>query len=66
MIRMGELATSTDRGAVLAAIGLGSCVGLALIDRGAGVAGLAHIMLPADTGRQPCSPASSPTPACRR
>jgi chemotaxis protein CheD len=50
MVRMGELATSTDPGAVLAAIGLGSCVGLALIDRGAGVAGLAHIMLPADTG----------------
>ena len=30
----------------LVAIGLGSCIGLALIDRSAGVAGLAHVVLP--------------------
>jgi chemotaxis protein CheD len=45
-VRMGELATSADRGTVLVSIGLGSCIGLALVDAGAGVAGLAHIMLP--------------------
>lgn len=45
-VRMGELATSADRGVVLVSIGLGSCIGLALIDAGRGIAGLAHIMLP--------------------
>jgi chemotaxis protein CheD len=45
-VRMGELATSADRGAVLLSIGLGSCIGLALVDAGVGVAGLAHIVLP--------------------
>jgi chemotaxis protein CheD len=45
-VRMGELAVSADPGAVLVSIGLGSCIGLALVDAGAGVAGLAHIMLP--------------------
>jgi chemotaxis protein CheD len=45
-VRMGELATSADPGTVLVSLGLGSCIGLALVDAGAGVAGLAHIMLP--------------------
>jgi chemotaxis protein CheD len=45
-VRMGELATSTEAETVLVSIGLGSCIGLALVDAGAGVAGLAHIMLP--------------------
>jgi chemotaxis protein CheD len=45
-VRMGELATSSDPGTVLVSIGLGSCIGLALVDAGVGVAGLAHIMLP--------------------
>jgi chemotaxis protein CheD len=45
-VRMGELATSTDAATTLVSIGLGSCIGLALVDSGAGVAGLAHIMLP--------------------
>jgi chemotaxis protein CheD len=45
-VRMGELATSADPGTVLLSIGLGSCIGLALVDAGVGVAGLAHIMLP--------------------
>ena len=47
MVRMGEHATARSGAATLAAIGLGSCIGLALIDRGASVAGLAHVMLPA-------------------
>lgn len=44
--RMGEWVTSRQDG-VLSCIGLGSCIGLALVDRRAGVAGLAHVMLPA-------------------
>jgi len=47
MVRMGELATAAKGGAVLVSIGLGSCIGLALLDRAGGVAGLAHVMLPA-------------------
>jgi chemotaxis protein CheD len=47
MVRMGELATAAKGGAVLVSIGLGSCIGLALIDRARGIAGLAHVMLPA-------------------
>ena len=46
MARMGEYAVSRDAGALLMALGLGSCIGLALVDRRTGVAGLAHIVLP--------------------
>lgn len=45
-VHMGELAVSADPVAVLVSIGLGSCIGLALVDADAGVAGLAHILLP--------------------
>lgn len=44
-VRMGELAVARED-EVLAAVGLGSCVGVALVDTGARVAGLAHVMLP--------------------
>lgn len=44
--RMGELVVSNADGEELVAIGLGSCIGLALVDRQAGVAALAHIVLP--------------------
>jgi chemotaxis protein CheD len=43
---MGEIEVSKRPGDELVARGLGSCIGLALIDRFAGVAGLAHIVLP--------------------
>jgi chemotaxis protein CheD len=46
MVRMGALAVSAAPGVVLATIGLGSCVGVALVDADAGVVGLAHVMLP--------------------
>jgi chemotaxis protein CheD len=46
MVRMGEYAGSASHDDVLVAIGLGSCVGVALVDRRRGVAGLAHVMLP--------------------
>ncbi|MBE2315335.1 chemotaxis protein CheD [Solirubrobacter sp. CPCC 204708] len=50
MVRMGELAASAVAGDVLVSLGLGSCIGLALLDRRAGVAGLAHVVLPASGG----------------
>jgi chemotaxis protein CheD len=42
---MGELAIASA-GDVLITVGLGSCIGLALLDRGRDVAGLAHVVLP--------------------
>lgn len=50
MVRMGELAISDTPGEVLVSLGLGSCIGLAVVDRRAGVAGLAHIVLPEASG----------------
>jgi chemotaxis protein CheD len=49
MVRMGELAASAVAGDVLVSLGLGSCIGLALVDRGTRVAGQAHVVLP-DSG----------------
>ena len=51
MVRMGELAISDTPGEVLVSLGLGSCIGLAVVDKRAGVAGLAHIVLPEASGR---------------
>ena len=50
MVRMGELAASAVAGDVLVSLGLGSCIGLALVDRRLGVAGLAHVVLPTSGG----------------
>lgn len=50
MVRMGELVASAVAGDVLVSLGLGSCIGLALFDRRMGVAGLAHVVLPASDG----------------
>jgi len=47
---MGELLVSRAREEELVAIGLGSCIGLAVVDRGGSVAGLAHIVLPDSEG----------------
>lgn len=44
-VRLGEVKVGTDKN-VLLAVGLGSCVGVALYDPRARVAGLAHVMLP--------------------
>jgi chemotaxis protein CheD len=49
-VRMGELIVSSREGDELVAIGLGSCIGLALVDRQSGVAGLAHVVLPDSAG----------------
>jgi chemotaxis protein CheD len=48
-VRMGEMFASSRADDELVAIGLGSCIGLAMVDRSAGVAGLAHVVLP-DSG----------------
>ena len=45
-VRMGEIAVASGDGDELVALGLGSCIGLTLIDRSSGVAGLAHVVLP--------------------
>src|SRR2546423_15144484 len=45
-VGIGEVKSSADATDVLVARGLGSCIGLALVDPAQGVAGLAHIMLP--------------------
>jgi chemotaxis protein CheD len=47
---MGALAVSAQAGDELVTIGLGSCVGVAVVDRAAGVAALAHVMLPEAIG----------------
>ena len=46
MVRMGEYRVSRTAGEQLITIGLGSCIGLAMIDRDRDIAGLAHIVLP--------------------
>ena len=50
MVRMGELAASKTAGDMLVTLGLGSCIGLVLLDRRMGVAGLAHVVLPESGG----------------
>jgi chemotaxis protein CheD len=50
MVRMGELAASRTHGHQLASIGLGSCIGLVLLDAKYPLVGLAHIMLPDSNG----------------
>jgi chemotaxis protein CheD len=49
-VRMGEIAVSSSPGDVLISLGLGSCIGLALVDQRRGIAGLAHVMLPEALG----------------
>jgi chemotaxis protein CheD len=51
MVRMGELAVSSVPGHVLVSLGLGSCIGLAMVDRRLAIVGLAHVVLPASESR---------------
>lgn len=46
IVRMGELAVGSEAGDVLLSIGLGSCIGLALLDRTRGAVALAHVVFP--------------------
>jgi chemotaxis protein CheD len=65
MARIGECAVSRDPAGRLTALGLGSCIGLAVVDRRGGVAGLGHIVLAEGTplpGDPPVKFASSGVP----
>jgi chemotaxis protein CheD len=57
VVRMGELAASASAGDVLVCVGLGSCIGLALVCRRGRGCGLAHIVLPHSGGREGDRPA---------
>jgi chemotaxis protein CheD len=46
VVRMGELAVSAAPEDELVSMGLGSCVGVAVVDCEHAIAGLAHVMLP--------------------
>lgn len=46
-VSMGQMAVARSGDEDLFALGLGSCIGLVVLDRVAGIAGLAHIVLPA-------------------
>jgi chemotaxis protein CheD len=46
MVRMAEFAASQHPGDVLVSLGLGSCIGVALLDDSRRVAALAHVVLP--------------------
>jgi chemotaxis protein CheD len=56
MVRMGEIAVSAEPGHVLVSLGLGSCIGLALLDRVTRKAGLAHVVLPQSEGHAADNP----------
>jgi len=56
VVRMGEAAASRVPDDVLACIGLGSCIGLTLVDRQRGIAALAHVMLPESAQPDPPQP----------
>lgn len=56
VVRMGELAAAAGEHEVLTTVGLGSCIGLALLDRAGGIAGLAHVVLPEADGPVPAAP----------
>ncbi len=63
-VRMGEMVVSTTPTEELVARGLGSCIGLAIVERKAGVAGLAHIVLPeSHPGGEPAKFADTAVPA---
>jgi chemotaxis protein CheD len=51
VVRMGEIAVSRAPEDVLVSVGLGSCIGLALVCRRIRACGLAHVMLPESAGR---------------
>jgi len=50
-VPMADWQASDDPSTVFLVPGLGSCVGLVVYDPAAGIAGMAHIMLPTSNGR---------------
>ncbi|HEY3374522.1 MAG TPA: chemotaxis protein CheD [Candidatus Aquicultor sp.] len=51
-VGIGELKVSKEQRAVIITRGLGSCVAVCLYDATAKIAGMAHIMLPEDNGKE--------------
>lgn len=49
-VGLGQIVVSAEVGSTIAAIGLGSCIGLVMHDDAAAVGGMAHIMLPEASG----------------
>ncbi len=47
MVRMAEMTVASRADDVLVALGLGSCIGVAIVDEGRRAAGMAHVVLPA-------------------
>ncbi len=67
MARMAEIAVSRHEADILIALGLGSCIGVALLDRASLVAGLAHVVLPESrAGAAPGKFADTAVPALLR
>lgn len=64
-VRMGELVVTRRTSDSLIANALGSCIGLALVDRLNRVAAMAHVMLPASPQQQHTRIAGIPTLAAR-
>jgi len=52
-VRIGEVKVALRHGEVLIAIGLGSCVGVAIADQHEGIVAMAHVFLPHSSGRDP-------------
>jgi chemotaxis protein CheD len=50
VVRMGEIAATQHIGDVLVGLGLGSCIGLVLIEDRGPVAAMAHVVLPESSG----------------
>ncbi|MBI4733469.1 MAG: chemotaxis protein CheD [Rubrobacteridae bacterium] len=50
-IGIGELKVSKDRQSTIVTRGLGSCIAVCMFDKVSKIAGMAHIMLPQDNGR---------------
>ena len=51
VVRMGEIAATQHAGDVLVGLGLGSCIGLVLIEDRGLVAAMAHVVLPESNGK---------------
>jgi chemotaxis protein CheD len=51
VVRMGEIAATQHAGDVLVGLGLGSCIGLVLVEDRGSVAAMAHVVLPESNGK---------------
>jgi chemotaxis protein CheD len=56
IVRMGEFAVGQNAGDTLISIGLGSCIGLAMLDPTRGTVALAHIVFPSAAPEQAGGP----------